>query len=190
MRNYRNLFEQEFGENPRLLDIAGPGLPLGAKTVSPSEAFAVLNEKKETAVSTAYALTFNLKSSRKARKGAEEVLELANCTQNFAFPAPPRDEMVSADSAASSVREKITAFIRQEIEILKTLRETLSGESPLEPARLEELLDAVDYLWAHFPECAGAGGRRPEVTDLSFLKRVRTEIEPFLKCWEMTLGEL
>jgi hypothetical protein len=156
MRNYRNLFEQEFGGNPRLLDISGPGLPLGVKTVSTSEACAILNGSQEKAGS----------AGRPVKKAQ------------------------FTDSAASSAREKIAAFVHRELETLTTLRETLSGERTLEKALLEELLDAADYLWAHFPECAGAGGRRPAVTDLSFLKRVRTEIEPFHKAWEMTLGEL
>ena len=83
-------------------------------------------------------------------------------------------------------KENIGAFIRNEIEILKQLRDMLSGDAALEPARLEELLDTADYLWAHFPECAGAGGRRPAGTDLGFLKRVRAEMEPFLKLWEIS----
>jgi hypothetical protein len=43
MRKYRDLFEQEFGGNPRLFDITGTGLPLGVKTVSAVEAFAILH---------------------------------------------------------------------------------------------------------------------------------------------------
>ena len=146
MRKYRNLFEQEFGDNPRILDIAGSGLPLGVKTISPAEALAVLNGSG---------------ADSSARGGASQNNALA---------------------------DKLAAFARREIKTLNTLKETLSGESPLERPRMEELLDSADYLWAHFPECAGTGGRRPESTELSFLKRVRTEIEPFLKCWEMIPG--
>jgi hypothetical protein len=147
LRNYRNLFEQEFGGNPRLLDIAGSGLPLGARTVSPVEAFAVL--------------------SGKVSAGREEPAGRGN---------PPR--------------EKIAAFARGEAETLRSLREILTGEKTADLGRLEELLDTADYLWAHFPDCAATGGRRPPGTDTGFLRRVRTEIEPFLKLWEMTLGEL
>jgi hypothetical protein len=49
--------------------------------------------------------------------------------------------------------------------------------------RLDFLLDELDYLWAHFPDCAGAGGRRPVSSDIAFLKRVRAEIEPCLALW-------
>jgi len=83
---------------------------------------------------------------------------------------------------------RVAEFIRKEITTLVVLRETLTGERP--PVCLDELLDASDYLWAHFPECAGTCGRRPPATDIGFLKRVRAEIEPFLKLWEMALAEL
>ncbi|MCL2319284.1 MAG: DUF115 domain-containing protein [Treponema sp.] len=148
MRNYRNLFEQEFSANPRITDIAGPGLPLGVKTVTPEEAFAILN-----------------------RKGTASPGKIAH------------------NEAAQTTAGQIAAFIRRERDTLVLLRGMLSGESPMDPARLEELLDTADYLWAHFPECAGAG-RRPPSSNLGFLKRVRAEIEPFLKCWEMALREL
>ena len=75
----------------------------------------------------------------------------------------------------------------QEIYLLTELKETLSGGIP--PKRLDGLLDDCDYLWAHFPECAGAD-HHPPSTDISFLKRVRTEIDPFLGLWEMSLREM
>ena len=92
------------------------------------------------------------------------------------------------NSALSS--RQISEFIQNEIDTLNALKDILTGDKPSEPARLNDLLDTADYLWAHFPDCAGAGRRRPPHTDLGFLKRVRAEIEPFLKCWEMTTLEL
>jgi hypothetical protein len=75
-----------------------------------------------------------------------------------------------------------------EIARLRRLRDLLTGLAAPEPAELEDLLDASDYLWAHFPECAAAEGRRPPGTNLSFLKRVRAELEPFLNAWERSGG--
>ncbi|MDR1803688.1 MAG: DUF115 domain-containing protein [Treponema sp.] len=168
MRNYRDLFEEEFGGNPRLFDIAGPGLPLGIKTVSAAEAFAILNGG-DAILNDGDALN----GSGAIPGGTHEM-------------APIREEPVR-DFPANLLREKLPVFIRREIGLLSELKETLSGN--VSPERLEELLDECDYLWAHFPDCAGAG-RRPPSTDLSFLKRVRTEIEPFLRLWEMSLNEL
>ena len=78
-------------------------------------------------------------------------------------------------------REKAD-FINGEIKCLNELRGILSGELSPDAARLEKLLKEADYLWAHFPDCAK--GKLPPLTDIGFLKRVRMEIEPFLRLWE------
>ena len=149
LRNYRDLFEREFGGNDRLMDIEGPGLDLGVKVIPLAQACGIL-------------------------LGGE------------AAPLPP---IVPAESAGVK-GEKLAAFINREMGTLIALRDMLSGKELAEGKHLDELLDYANYLWAHFPDCAGRGGRRPPATDLSFLKRVRTEIDPFLELWEMALGEL
>jgi hypothetical protein len=70
------------------------------------------------------------------------------------------------------------------------LRGILTGDTIPAPGQLETLLDEADYLWAHFPECAGAGGLRPTGTDISFLKRIRTEIDPFIRLWDLVIREI
>jgi hypothetical protein len=154
MHKYRDLFEQEFGGNPRLMDITGPGLPLGVKTVTAAEAFAVLNG--------AGGLPITQKSAQDGRKKL----------------------------LANERKSKIAAFAKREADTLEEIKKMLSGATAAETEKLEAMLDAADYLWAHFPECAGTGLKRPPVTDLSFLKRIRAEIDPFLKLWEITLNEL
>ena len=79
------------------------------------------------------------------------------------------------------------AKANNEKKYLRSLRNILTGTKPGEPGEIENLLDINDYIWAHFPECAAAGGSRPDISDLSFLKRVRMEIDPFLKLWESCL---
>jgi hypothetical protein len=86
--------------------------------------------------------------------------------------------------------EAVEAFIRRERQTLLALRDILTGETAPVPEHLDRLLDECDYLWAHFPECAGAGGRRPPGTELSFLKRVRVEIDPSVKILDLVLKEL
>jgi hypothetical protein len=90
----------------------------------------------------------------------------------------------AAEDGRTRARQ-LKEFILRERGDLEKLREILRGEAP--PENLEGLLDRCDYLWAHFPECAAAG-LRPPIVDISFLKRVRTEIEPFMELWELTLG--
>jgi hypothetical protein len=87
-------------------------------------------------------------------------------------------------------RETLALFIGEEQRRLLRLRALLSGGPSGAAEEFEGLLDDCDYLWAHFPECAGAGGRRPPAEDISFLKRVRAEIEPFLKLWNFSLSDI
>ncbi|MDR3160955.1 MAG: DUF115 domain-containing protein [Spirochaetaceae bacterium] len=83
------------------------------------------------------------------------------------------------------------AFVRGERDALIRLRDILTGDVPPPPPdRFEALLDEADFLWAHFPDCAATGGRRPAATDRSFLKRVRVEIDPFIALLDRVLGEL
>jgi hypothetical protein len=78
----------------------------------------------------------------------------------------------------------IQTFINEEQRTLYELLGILKGGTKARAGRLDSLLDSASYLWAHFPDCAGAGGARPSSGDIIFLKRVRAEIEPFIKTWQ------
>ncbi|GHV93438.1 hypothetical protein AGMMS50268_39410 [Spirochaetia bacterium] len=187
MRGYRDLFEREFGAGSsgnagsvgdsagaaRLRDISGSGLPLGIETVSLEQALALLNE------------------GCPSPPGIEPLPPSLPFTSPSVPLAPPSIPLAppSQDAGVQQKTDKLQNFIRREQEAILTLRGILKGEIPAEAAETEYLLDTCDYLWAHFPDCAGTGGRRPPGTDLSFLKRVRTEIDPFLKLWSLALKE-
>jgi hypothetical protein len=149
MRNYRDLFEQEFANDPRLFDISGPGLPLGIKTLDSEGAFGLLAGGGRGVVPASF-----------------------------------------SESDPAQKTEKLKTFLAAEQDAILSLRDILTGDAPADGEKLEQLLDTCDYLWAHFPDCAGAGGRRPSGTDLAFLKRVRAEIDPFLKLFRLILAEL
>jgi hypothetical protein len=173
LRSYRDLFEMEFegpGKEGRLRDIEGSGLPLGIPVISLGEALALLEGPVPG------------DSAGKAAPGASPGAAGRGGTLPGISPAPAGHKRPD--------RYGLEAFIRGEAAALEELRGLLRGESPPGRARLESLLDHCDYLWAHFPECAGAGGRRPPGDDLSFLKRVRAEIDPFLKLFRLSLEEL
>jgi hypothetical protein len=87
-------------------------------------------------------------------------------------------------SKGRNCREALGTFMREEKDRLIRLRDFLSGGASSAREEPEGLLDECDYLWAHFPECAGTGGRRPPAGDISFLKRVRAEIDPFIRLWD------
>jgi len=81
--------------------------------------------------------------------------------------------------------EKLRDFAFGELDRLTLLRNILTGEAPMDYGCLAGLVDECDYLWAHFPDYA-ASSRRPDLAAVSFLKRLRAEIDPFLKLWELT----
>jgi hypothetical protein len=160
LRNYRNLFEEEFSSLEetaslsRLYEIKGPGLKLGVKELAPEEAVKLLT---------------------------------GNEMPGASFQEKPKEEQERKKSVIDF--DLMKRFITNEKSYLYKLRDILTGHVTASEDETENLLDTCDYLWAHFPECAAAGGRRPSVNDLSFLKRVRTEIDPFIKLWNMALQE-
>jgi hypothetical protein len=81
----------------------------------------------------------------------------------------------------------LQVLLAEELASLQRLRAILSGEAPAAAGELERLLDYCDYLWAHFPECAAAGRQRPGTEDISFLKRIRAELDYFIKMVELGL---
>jgi hypothetical protein len=101
----------------------------------------------------------------------------------------PSAEEAGIPEGGSPRRGVLEAFIRRELEALTELRDILTGAASVQEAQLEERLDNAGYLWAHFPECAGAEGRRPPAWDISFLKRVRVEMEPFIGLWDRALSD-
>ena len=91
--------------------------------------------------------------------------------------------LTAAGGVAGANSVTFAAFIAGERERLTALRGILTGETA-DTAKLDSLLAECDYLWAHFPDCAGKGGWHPPPSEVSFLKRVRVEIEPFLRLVE------
>jgi hypothetical protein len=176
LRNYRDLFEREFTSQARLYDIRSSGLPLGINALSPEEYFDMLG------------------SGGRVNETGES----------------PPDENIWAEKTS----ETLAAFIKGEKNRLTELKSILSGGTEPPPSgpqtmapvptpqatplafplqKLETLIDECDYLWAHFPDYAGTGGQRPGTGELlagtpsalSFLKRLRAEIDPVLKILEL-----
>jgi hypothetical protein len=178
MQNYRDLFQREFARPPgesgrggRVRDVIGSGLDLVLETLGVEAACAVLAGGRSDADGAIGGRT------------AGSMEEAAAGPGNGAA-APTRVE---------DTRKRMADFIRAEIAALQQLRGILAGVSPAGESadgagQLGALLDRCDYLWAHLPGCAGAGGRRPAETDLGFLKQTRAEIDPFVKVWETALA--
>jgi len=161
LKNYRDLFEREFGGDSRIFDIEGAGLPLGVKTLSMEAAMSLLV------------------NNIPQRRGDAESAEDAEVAEN----AEGAEREEGADRTKSAeMGKKVDLFYKAEKKRLEELRGLLTGEEAADDERLNVLIDECDYLWAHFPDCAGGG--KPKLSDISFLKRVRTEIEPMLRLLE------
>ena len=171
LRNYRDLFQREFGgaDVPVFFDIAAGSNAAGSN-----------------AASTAAANGLPLGIETLSPDAAFDVLAVDDC---LAAGSPP--ELPCADNAG--LAEKLRAFIRDEQNRLITLRDMLTGKTAMDNDTLVTLVDECDYLWAHFPDYAAADRRPGKMAaagsgaSISFLKRLRVEIDPFLKLWELTL---
>jgi len=155
MKSYRNLFEQEFGSDQRIFDIEGTGLPLGVKTLTMNEALKILEDNKKNFTQR--------HGGAEGEKGEEDV-------NLNSFSASPR---------LRENHSRIINFLESEKKRLEELLSILTGEAAMDNERLNILITECDYLFAHFPDYAG--GRKPNLNDVSFLKRVRIEIDMMLK---------
>jgi len=156
MQNYRDLFKQEFGGDPRLFDVEGTGLALGVKTLSIEEALALLGKEKK-------------EEGKGKKEKSEETKE------------ERKEKREKRKEEQDKLTEKVLMFFESEKKRLIELRGILTGEVTARE-RLAALVEECDYLWAHFPDCTG---RMPELEDnspstLSFLKRLRAEIDPMM----------
>jgi len=150
MKNYRNLFEQEFGGDIRIFDIEGTGLPLGVKTLSMEDAMELLVKIDPQFI-----------SQGRRTSGSQD------------------DEPPVREAQKEEKEDKLNSFYKDEKKRLEELRRLLTGEAAADNERLTVLIDECDYLWAHFPDYSAS--RRPAIGDISFLKRLRTEIDPMME---------
>ena len=156
MRNYRSLFEQEFGGDTRIFDITGSGLPLGLKTLCMEEVLSILGDGTHGGINT------------EAPAGVKK----------------------------HEVTEKLKVFINTEKDRLAQLKCILTGEAAAGKEHLNSLIYECDYLWSHFPDYSG--GNTPDAAELinggektlSFLKRIRAEIDPMIKLFERVMKEI
>jgi len=176
MQNYRDLFEREFSPDTRLFDISGTGLPLGIKTLSLEEALGILSHGcAEKFIGEDF--TRRRGDAERREKREENRIE-------------EKRKKEEESEERRLLTEKVLTFYNSEIARLRELRDVLTGEAAADHGRLSALVDECDYLWGHFPDYSG--GRRPVLGEIasgsdsavSFLKRVRAEIDPMVKVME------
>jgi len=162
MKNYRDLFEQEFGGDSRIFDIEGTGLPLGVKTLSLEDAIDLL---------------VNLTTKNNInKKYSENSISIFSGQAQYITQRSQRNTKITKEEKG---KDELIPFFEGEKKRLEELRGLLTGEAAADNERLTVLIDECDYLWAHFPDYSAS--RRPAIGDISFLKRLRTEIDPMLR---------
>ena len=175
LQRYQDLFIREFRGEVRLTDIRPWGLDLQIRQGTLEE---LLGHSADHSLAAASGCKTAGTAGRASRAGGE-----VSTAEGHKASAPQRGDMAAMNEKAAALQ----ALLAEELASLQRLRAILSGEAPAAAGELERLLDYCDYLWAHFPECAAAGRQRPGTEDISFLKRIRAELDYFIKMVELGL---
>jgi len=158
LKSYAELFSARYKNTENLYDLSPSGIDLALPRISEAdacllmEAFSARTNRREPAAPEGETSSAAAKKSKSEQKSEKEN---AN-----------RQEKICA----------ISAFYEEEKKRLQTLRAALTGEKPLGEADLKALLEECSYLYVHFPDA-----RHGPVLSQSFLNRVRSEIDFFLK---------
>jgi hypothetical protein len=93
----------------------------------------------------------------------------------YIFTDKEKKEIHFVEKISCDTKDKIKNFISNEIIELEEIKNYLTNGN----IQIESLLEKInqhDYLFIHFPD-----GYKNATEDISFLKRVRNEIDFFLK---------
>lgn len=163
LRGYRDLFEREFGSSNRMYDMGSFGLPLGVPRLTVEEAARILRSD-----------------------GADK--------RTDPLGGPQRIGSIPDGGLKKNIelKEGLRNFLKDEQERLFQLRDLLSGTTggTVQESEARRLILEVDYVWAHFPEYAAADRSANLVLEPSFLKRLRAELDPFIKYYRIARQEL
>ena len=176
--SYAQTFRAYFSESPNLFDTGKTGIDLGIpqkdaeemirQIVNTGEAEAAFGRKNLNG-SNPGVRTHAAKSERNFSQNAEEEKNARTKEKTFA------ERTAFSEQKALAVRN----FYEEEEKALKRLKNILSsGQNMSEAERnaeIEKLLVSREYLYLHFPDGLKAS------LDPSFLKRVRAEIDFFIK---------
>jgi hypothetical protein len=83
-------------------------------------------------------------------------------------------------SLPHSHRKTALAFTREIHAELTRIRRILTGAEKASGDDLRTLINNNDFLFAHYPDYAGTNNGA-NIEDLSFLKRIRAELDAFIK---------
>ena len=122
----------------------------------------------------------------------DEAMDVLNDSENFTRNESENAVKLNGDlnEEREVLKEKLLIFLKSERNRLRETLDILTGGTVADHERLNVLVDECDYLWAHFPDFAGKDGQRPALGDISFLKRLRAEIEPMAGLMERIIRQI
>ena len=104
---------------------------------------------------------------------------VANAPRNDNNSQNPRNDAKKAKDRSNPYTKEIETFLKNEAKALEYLRKLLTGKTELKDDKLLEevrkIAEVREYLYLHFPDGYKFNTRQ------SFLNRIRTEIDYFLK---------
>ena len=112
--------------------------------------------------------------------GTDSSVNKSNCTENNEYTNNEHTiQFQHQKTYQKDLSQKITEYIQDEKKQLETLKDILTGKIKLSEQEAEEkirqLAEVREYLYLHFPD------GQIFSTELSFLKRIRIELDYFLK---------
>jgi len=170
LEGYAKSFADAFATSPNLYDAGKQGIPLGVQEISSEKLNAYLETVDEKIIGSSPIMTVK-SSSPIIAEGMQGYLSQCHCR--------------------AQTRQSIKDYLESEEKALNRIKELLmfgkavaSCSCSLED-ELETLIAPREYLFLHFPD-----GYKCKTSDLSFLKRVRGQIDFFLKDIKMGLATL
>lgn len=157
LKSYAELFSARYKNTENLYDLSSSGIDLALPRISEADACRLME-------------AFSARTNRREPAAREGEISSA---------AAKKSEKENANGRGKI--RTISAFYEEEKKRVHTLRAALTGEKPLCEADLKALLEECNYLYVHFPDA-----RHGAVLSQSFLNRVRSEIDFFLKDIENT----
>ena len=168
LSSYANTFNSLFQNEKNLFDSADSGLPLMIPQKKPCYADSWCADSR---VKPDYDNTV---------PNHDNTVPDYATIQNLSFSCPTRESQTTPLSFSCPTRESQTQqFFKNEAAALTELKNILTGKIQLSEEernkKIMELIEPREYLYLHFPDGYKAS------TELSFLKRIRAELEIFLK---------
>ncbi|EFW36913.1 6-hydroxymethylpterin diphosphokinase MptE-like protein [Treponema phagedenis] len=102
-----------------------------------------------------------------------------NTAEKILASAKKKGNKLLSETEESVFNEKIKNFFSSEKKRLIELKAIFTGVAKDDPEKVKHIIKESDYLYLHFPDVTKISDR--VFTDVSFLKRVRIEIDSFIK---------